>query len=223
MVTEVNRRTFVSLLGATVLAPTALASKAAAVAGPPRIDAARLQSTLEQLSTFGRPSAGTFADGVSRVAYSDADIAGRNFAMGLMRQSALEPLVDAAGNITVRREGTDRSLKPIVIGSHIDSVPSGGNFDGQVGSMSAIEVMRTLVDHRITTRHPLEVTLWSAEEGGPIGSGAVVHDVPEAALERKLNGISIRDGVRRIGGNPEHIARARRAPDSLHCYLELHI
>ena len=223
MATEVDRRTFIALLGATVLARTAVASTAAAATGMPHIDAARLQSTLEQLSAFGRPAGGAFADGVSRIAYSDADIAGRNFAMELMRQAALEPRIDAAGNITVRREGTDRSLKPIVMGSHIDSVPGGGNFDGQVGSMAAIEVVRTLIDHGVATRHPLEVTLWSAEEGGPIGSGAVVHDVPEAALERKLNGMIMRDGVRRIGGDPEHIARARRAPGSLHCYLELHI
>src|SRR5919109_3690511 len=122
-----------------------------------RIDAARLQQSLEGLSVYGRPAGGTFADGVSRVAYSDADIAGRQFAMDLMRAAGLAPRIDAAGNILAQREGSDDSLKPILFGSHIDSVPSGGNFDGDLGSMSAIEIVRTLTEHGITTRHPLEV------------------------------------------------------------------
>ena len=112
-----------------------------------RIDTARLQQSLEGLSVYGRPAGGSFADGVSRVAYSDADIAGRKYAMELMRAAGVEPRIDTAGNILARREGSDRSLKPILFGSHIDSVPSGGNFDGDVGSMSAIEVISTLKDH----------------------------------------------------------------------------
>jgi N-carbamoyl-L-amino-acid hydrolase len=72
------------------------------------------------------------------VAYSDADIAGRQYAMELMRAAGTEPRIDAGGSILGRREGSERSLKPILFGSHIDSVPSGGNFDGDLGSMSAI-------------------------------------------------------------------------------------
>ena len=189
----------------------------------PRIDAARLQGTLEQLSVYGRPAGGSFADGVSRVAYSDADVAGRAYAMNLMRDAGLNPHVDAAGNITGIRPGSDASLKAIVIGSHIDSVPHGGNFDGQVGSMSAIEVVRALNDHHITTRHPLEVTLWSNEEGGPIGSSAVVETIPPETLDRPFNGVRMRDGLLKIGGDPDHIAQARRAPHSFHAYIELHI
>ncbi len=189
----------------------------------PRVDAARLQGTLEQLSTYGRPAGGSFADGVSRVAYSDADVAGRAYAMDLMRAAGLNPHVDAAGNITGTRPGTNALLKPIVIGSHIDSVPRGGNFDGQVGSMSAIEVVRTLNDHHFATRHPLEVTLWSNEEGGPIGSSAVVGTIPPATLDRPFNGVRMRDGLLKIGGDPDHIGQARRAPHSFHAYIELHI
>jgi len=143
--------------------------------------------------------------------------------MGLMREAGLAPRIDAAGNISGTRAGSDASLKPIVIGSHIDSVPGGGNFDGQLGSMAAIEVVRVLNEHHLATHHPLEVTLWSNEEGGPIGSSAVVEAIPAELLERRFNGVPMREGLLKIGGDPDHLARARRAPHSLHCYLELHI
>src|SRR6516162_2416189 len=78
-----------------------------------RINASRLQQSLEGLSVFGRPDGGTFADGVSRVAYSDADVAGRKYAMQLMHDAGLDPRVDAGGNITATRLGSDSSLKPI--------------------------------------------------------------------------------------------------------------
>ncbi len=227
MTSAMNRRHCVALLAGSalgsVLSGTVSASAPASRLIEPRIDAARLQAALEQLSTFGRPPGGSFADGVSRVAYSDADVAGRAYAMGLMRAAGLDPHIDAAGNITGTRAGSDPALKPIVIGSHIDSVPGGGNFDGQLGSMAAIEVVRTLADHHVATRHPLEVTLWSNEEGGPIGSSAVVEAIPAEALERRYGGVRMRDGLLKIGGDPDHLALARRAPHSLHCYLELHI
>src|SRR5690242_21107235 len=117
----------------------ALPSVARTAASPLRIDAARLRASLEGLSVFGRPAGGTFADGVSRTAYSDADVAGRAYVMGLIREAGGAPRIDTAGNIRVRREGTVAGLKPIMIGSHIDSVPGGGNFDGDVGSLSAVE------------------------------------------------------------------------------------
>ncbi len=223
MKAEIDRRRLIALLAGSVLTHTTLASALGPARRMPRVDALRLQGTLERLSTFGRPAGGSFADGVSRVAYSDADVAGRAYAMALMREAGLDPGIDAAGNITGRRAGSGRSLPPIVMGSHIDSVPSGGNFDGQLGSMAALEVVQTLNDHRITTRHPLEVTLWSNEEGGPVGSGATVAAVPAEALDRKFGGISMREGLRKIGGDPDRIADARRAPRSLHCYLELHV
>jgi beta-ureidopropionase / N-carbamoyl-L-amino-acid hydrolase len=227
MTIAINRRRCVALLagGAVGSALNGAVSMGvrAATAAEPRINAARLQAALEQLSTYGRPAGGSFADGVSRVAYSAADVAGRAYAMGLMREAGLDPHIDAAGNITGTRSGSKASLKAIAIGSHVDSVPGGGNFDGQVGSMAAIEVVHTLNDHHLATRHPLEVTLWSNEEGGPIGSSAVVEAIPAEMLERRFNGVRMRDGLVKIGGDPDHLARARRAPHSLHCYLELHI
>ena len=219
----INRYGRVALAAAIAMSGAISLAARGAPTTEPRVDAARLQGTLEQLSVFGRPAGGSFADGVSRVAYSDADVAGRAYAMELMRAAGLNPHVDAAGNITGTRPGGNASLKPIVIGSHIDSVPRGGNFDGQVGSMSAIEVVRALNDHHVVTRHPIEVTLWSNEEGGPIGSGAVVQAIAPEILDRPFNGVRMRDGLLKIGGDPDHIAQARRAPHSFHAYIELHI
>jgi len=156
-----NRRRF--------LAAAALASVARAAA--PRINAARLRQQLEALSVYGRPAGGTFADGVSRVAYSDADVAGRAYVMQLMEAAGLAPRIDAGGNISARRAGTDSSLPPVLFGSHIDSVPNGGNFDGDLGSLAAIEVVRTLGESGVTTRRPLEVVVWSNEEGVAFNNG----------------------------------------------------
>jgi len=186
-----------------------------------RINAARLQQSLEGLSLYGRPAGGTFADGVSRVAYSDADVAGRQYAMDLMQAAGLDPHIDAVGNISAVREGSDRALKPILFGSHIDSVPSGGNFDGDLGSIAAIEVMHTLQDNHLITRHPLQIVIWQNEEGGLVGSRAAFGDSLD--FDRQYNGTRLADGLRKIGGDPEKLQQARIAPGYFHCYLELHI
>ena len=194
----------------------------------PRIDAAKLREELEALSVFGRPAGGLFADGVSRTAYSDADVAGRNYVMGLMRGAGLTPRIDPAGNIFAIRAGQDPSLKPILFGSHIDSVPQGGNFDGDLGSLAAIESIRALNTARLVTRHPLEVVVWAHEEGGTFpnglnGSRAVAGQLVPGEMDQVFEGLRKADGIRRIGGDPDRIADARRQPGSHHCYLELHI
>jgi beta-ureidopropionase / N-carbamoyl-L-amino-acid hydrolase len=203
---------------------------ASAFAQPPsvRINGNRLRDHLERLSVFGRPDGGTFADGVSRVAYSDADIAGRGYAMSLMEAAGMRPRIDAAANIFGRRAGTDDSLPPVLFGSHIDSVPNGGNFDGDLGSLAAIEVIQTLNESHITTRRPLEVVIWSNEEGyafnnGIAGSRAAAGRLDPGELDVVWNGMKKSDAIRRIGGAPERIAEARRSPGSFACYLELHI
>ena len=187
-----------------------------------RVNAARLERRLEDLSAYGRPAGGTFADGVSRVAYSDADLAGRNYAMNAMRDAGLKPRIDPAGNIFGARAGMDLSLPRILFGSHIDSVPNGGNFDGDVGSMSAIELMQTLEEHHVTTKHPLEMVIWSNEEN-LVGSPAAAGGLDQSVLGRVYNGIRMEDGLRKIGGDPTRLAEARVAPHSFCCYLELHI
>jgi beta-ureidopropionase / N-carbamoyl-L-amino-acid hydrolase len=188
-----------------------------------RINADRLRESLEALSLYGRPAGGTFADGVSRVGFSDADVAGRNYVMQRMRGFGMEPGVDSAANIFGRRAGSDQSLKPILFGSHIDSVPSGGNFDGDLGSLSAIEVMHTLKERSVTTRHPLQMVIWTDEEGSFAGSGAAAGVLRASDFDRVRNGISLADGVRKLGGDPTRLADARLAPGAFRCYLELHI
>jgi beta-ureidopropionase / N-carbamoyl-L-amino-acid hydrolase len=220
---SISRREMLSGLIATG-AGLALPGRSGAATGSDlRVDAARLQRNLEALSVFGRPAGGTFADGVSRTAYSDADIAGRKFAMDLMREAGLEPRVDTAANIFAARAGSDPALTPILFGSHIDSVPGGGNFDGDLGSFSAIEAVRTLQEHGVVTRHPLQVVIWSNEEGGTIGSRAAIGDLNADDLARSYNGYTRADGIRRLGGDPTRLGDARLAPGAFRCYIELHI
>src|SRR5687768_9058851 len=135
----------------------------------PGVDAARLRARIEALSLFGRPAGGSFADGVNRVAYSDADVAARAWLMKEIRGAGLDPRVDPAGNIFARRAGTDAGAPPIVFGSHIDSVPSGGNFDGDLGSLAALGVLEAFERTGIRTRHPLDMVVWAAEEGVAFG------------------------------------------------------
>jgi len=185
-----------------------------------RVDGSRLQAHLAALSEFGKNPGG----GVSRVAYTEADRQARDAVTGWMREARLETAVDAAGNLIGRRAGREPSRKPLLIGSHIDSVPQGGNFDGDVGSVGAIEVARTLDAAGVTLRHPLEVVIFQNEEGGTTGSRAMAAGLTPAELERVAqSGMSIRDGIRFLGGDPDRLDSARRAPGDIAGYLELHI
>ena len=194
----------------------------------PSIDAAALRRRIEALSLFGRPAGGSFADGVSRIAYSDADIAGRRYIMDLMTKGGLTPRVDPAGNIFARRAGTDDSLPPILFGSHIDSVPSGGNFDGDLGTLAGLGAIDACNRAGFRTKHPLEVVVWAAEEGvafnrGLSASRIVAGDVAPSDMEQVWNGMRRGDAIKRIGGDPERILDARKPKGAWHAYLELHI
>jgi N-carbamoyl-L-amino-acid hydrolase len=194
----------------------------------PRVDALALRQRIETLSLHGRPQGGTFADGVSRVAYSDADVAGRRYVMELIRAAGLEPRVDPAGNIFARRAGREATLAPILFGSHIDSVPKGGNFDGDLGSLAALGAIEALAGAGVVTRHPLEMVVWSAEEGVAFGRGLgasriVAGDVRPADMDQVWNGMTRAEAIRKIGGTPERIMDAIRPKGAHHCYLELHI
>jgi len=180
----------------------------------------RLSRHIAELSQFGRNDFG----GVSRVAYSDFDKQGRAYAQQLMRAAGLTVTVDAAGNIWGRRGGSNAAARPIVFGSHIDSVPEGGNFDGPVGSLGAIEVAATFAEKGITTRHPLEVVIFQNEEGGTVGSRALVgelHDTDLALGTR--SGKTIGDGITFIGGDLSRLSSVRRQSGDIAAYVELHI
>src|SRR5262245_59638061 len=129
-----------------------------------RVNANRLNTHLVELAEFGKNLEG----GVSRLAYSNADRQAREYVSRLMRDARLDLTIDAAGNIIGRRPGIEPGLPPLLMGSHIDSVPEGGNYDGDVGSLGAIEVAQTLAEQNLRTRHPLEVIVFQNEEGGLI-------------------------------------------------------
>lgn len=222
-----KRRTFVRsatlAAGGAVVAGTAgdlVATTRAQAQSRLRINGARINAHLAELSKFGRNPQG----GVSRVAYSDADRDGRAYLMQLMRDATLAVSVDTAGNIWGKRPGSQAGLKPIVFGSHIDSVPEGGNYDGDVGTLGAVEVAQTLIEQGVTTRHPLDIVCWQNEEGGLYGS----HAATDAVTAQELAGVSvsgktIRDGIRFLGGDPTRLEESRRRTGDVTCYFELHI
>ncbi len=186
----------------------------------PKVDQGRLEATIMSLAEFGVMENGE----TNRVAFSDADLAGRAYIISLMQVSGLDVSVDFAGNITGKRAGKDPSKKPIGFGSHIDMVPNGGNYDGCVGSLAAIEVIRSLNEAEIQTEHPLEVFIFSNEEGGVMGSRALVGDLKKEALNVKNStGFTMREGINRIGGDADRIAEVERPEGSLAAFLELHI
>ena len=219
-----NRRRFTetvagALAGAALNAtPLRALSRVGALA--PTLNAERLNAHLKALSAFGANPQG----GVSRTAYSDADRAGRAWVMERMRGAGLDVTVDFAGNIFGRRAGSAPGLKPIVFGSHVDSVPDGGNFDGNVGSLAAIEVAQSLAEQRVTTRHQLEVVVWANEEGGLYGSRAVSGQLTEHELQdRAWSGKTIAEGMDFLGGKAARVSEVRRQRGDVATYLELHI
>ncbi|MCI0697387.1 Zn-dependent hydrolase [candidate division KSB1 bacterium] len=185
-----------------------------------RVNVKRLEQRILALAEFGKNPFG----GVSRVAFSEADIQGRNYVISLMREAGLKVKIDAAGNIIGRREGRDPKLPSIIFGSHIDSVPNGGNYDGDVGSIGAIECAQVLHENNLATHHPLEVVVFADEEGGLVGSRAMIGELTAEALAVKSHsGKTIREGIRAIGGDPDKLAEAVRRKGDCKIFLELHI
>ena len=187
---------------------------------PLEINEARLRDRMAALARIGRDPRG----GVSRLAYGDADREARDAVTAWMREAGLSTRVDPAGNIVGRREGADPSRTPLLVGSHVDSVPNGGDFDGPLGTLAAIECAHTLLDRGVAMLHPIEVVVWSNEEGGLCGSRAVSGQLPAFELNNvSASGMTIADGICAIGGDPGRIEQARRAPGGIAGYLELHI
>ncbi|HXG66382.1 MAG TPA: M20 family metallo-hydrolase [Blastocatellia bacterium] len=212
-----KRREFNLNLLSTVPALTSLIPQAPSQL---RVNGQRLNTHLRELAQFG----GTPEGGTHRVAYSDADLQARRYATRLMRGARLDVAIDAAGNIVGRRAGSDAALRPLMIGSHIDSVPAGGSYDGQVGSMGAIEVAETLAENNVRLRHPLEVVIFQNEEGGTIGSAALARGLTEKDLNIVTHSKkTIREGIKLIGGDPDRLTSAVRKKGDLAGYVELHI
>lgn len=184
------------------------------------IDPSRLTERMRTLASFGQNDAG----GIDRVAFSDANLEALDWVSGLLGEAGFYTHVDVAGNLIGRKAGTNNTLRPLIFGSHIDSVPGGGNFDGQVGSMGSVEVATVLASAGHTTRHPIQVAIFSNEEGGKTGSRALAGEVEPFELEiQTASGYTIGEGLRRLGGDPDRLAEVRRGEGSHTAFLELHI
>ena len=188
------------------------------------INEPRLNQTLEELGHLGESP-----DGMDRVAYSPEDILGREYSINRMREAGLETRIDTAGNIIGRISGSDDSLPVIALGSHTDTVPKGGKYDGALGVMAAIEVMRTLKEQGHQTRHPVEVINFTNEEGtrfhrwlvGSRSMSGLLEQEDLDAVDDDGNGLG--PCLAGIGGDMSQIGEAVRKPGELAAYFELHI
>lgn len=186
----------------------------------PAVNQNRLEKRIFELAKFGLQENGE----TERVAFSDADIEARAWMVNTMTNLGLAVHIDFAGNIIGTRKGTDASKKPISFGSHIDRVPNGGNYDGCVGSMAALEVVETLNENGIETQHPLEVIIFSNEEGGVMGSRAMSGHLSKKAFQVvNSTGYPMGEGIMRIGGDTTRIAEVERKKGDMAAFLELHI
>ena len=191
------------------------------------IDRDRLYASLEELGRIGRyVDEHSGVAGVNRLALTPADGEGRRHVVGLMRKLGLSVTVDRIGNVYGRRPGTNASLSPVVMGSHIDSVQTAGRFDGCLGVLGGLEVVRTLEDHGVRTARPVVVAFFTDEEGSRFGTDMLGSAVATGRLPLEQayglvdrTGATVRGELERIGFLGE--ASERLAPP--HAYLECHI
>jgi N-carbamoyl-L-amino-acid hydrolase len=187
-----------------------------------RIDGERLWQSLMELATIGATQKG----GVCRLALTDLDRQARDQFRAWCREAGCAVTVDQIGNIFARREGIDNSLPPVMTGSHIDTQPTGGKFDGNYGVLAGLEVIRTLNDFKYVTMRPIEVAVWINEEGSRfapamIASGvfAGVFELDYGLSRTDLNGKTIGEELRRIGYDGETAVGGR----SVAAFFESHI
>lgn len=185
-----------------------------------RINGQRLWRSLMELARIGATPKG----GVKRITLTEIDRNGRDQFVSWAREASLVVRVDAIGNIFCRRAGTDPDAAAVVMGSHLDSQPSGGKFDGAYGVMAGLEVMRALNDAGVATRAPLEVVSWTNEEGSrftPVmmGSGVVarVFTLEHCLAQRDADGVGVGDALKAIGYAGD------AASPGLGAYFEAHI
>ena len=186
----------------------------------PKVNQDRLEKRIFELAKFGLQENGE----TERVAFSDADVIAQKWVIQTLKDLGLEVHIDFAGNIIGKREGKKSSLKPISFGSHIDRVPNGGNYDGCVGSMASLEVLEVLNENNIKTKHPLEIIIFSNEEGGVMGSRAIAGHLGKDALKVvNSTGFSMGEGIMRLGGDTTRIREVARKKDEIAAFIELHI
>ena len=185
-----------------------------------KVNEQRLVSRIFELAKFGKDANGRGY----RVAFTKADIEARAWYINLMKKTGLDVRIDYAGNIIGKRNGKNQSLKPIAFGSHLDMVPDGGDYDGCVGAIGGLEIIEVLNENNITTEHPLELIIFSNEEGGTIGSMAMAgHLTAEGLKQKSQSGLTMAEGIKAIGGNPDSIQYSIRKKGDIKSFLELHI
>jgi beta-ureidopropionase / N-carbamoyl-L-amino-acid hydrolase len=185
-----------------------------------KVNEKRIENRIFELAKFGKDQQGRGY----RIAYSNGDIEGRAWFMQLMKNAGLEVSIDSGGNLLGKRKGKKPSLKTIAFGSHIDMVPDGGDYDGTLGSLAALEVIEILNENKIITDHPLEVIIFSNEEGGTFGSKALVGDLTDEELKLKSqSGLTIAEGIKAISGNTDNLQSCIRKKEEFHAFVELHI
>lgn len=183
----------------------------------------RLWQSLMQMARIGATPRG----GCNRQAATLEDGQGRDLYVGWCREAGLEVSVDAIGNIFARRSGRDESMPPVIAGSHLDTQPTGGRFDGVYGVLAGLEVMRTLNDRAVITQAPLEVVVWTNEEGSRfapamVGSGvwAGVYDLDYAYAREDKAGITQGEALNEIGYRGDIAATARPLRAAFEAHIE---
>jgi N-carbamoyl-L-amino-acid hydrolase len=187
-----------------------------------RVDGDRLWNALMTLAQIGATPKG----GVKRLALTDLDRQGRDLVVEWGREAGLAITVDQIGNVFMRREGTNPALAPVVTGSHIDTQPTGGKFDGNYGVLAGLEVIRTLNDYGIATEAPIEVAFWTNEEGSrfvPVMMGSGVFcgafSLETAYAAKDVDGLTVRDELARIG----YLGKQVPGAHPIGAYFEAHI
>jgi N-carbamoyl-L-amino-acid hydrolase len=187
-----------------------------------RIDTDRLWRSLMDLARIGATPRG----GVCRLALTELDRQARDLVVRWARDAGLTVTVDRIGNVFMRRNGRDPTLPPVMTGSHIDTQPTGGKFDGNYGVLAGLEVIRTLNDHKIETQAPIEVAFWTNEEGSrfvPVmmGSGVFAGAIPleDAYRAKDIEGHTVRDELARIG----YLGEEEPGVHAVGTYIETHI
>ncbi|MGQ0710414.1 MAG: Zn-dependent hydrolase [Rhodoferax sp.] len=187
-----------------------------------RVNGERLWDSLMELAQIGATPKG----GVCRLTLTDLDRQGRDLVLRWAREAGMEVTIDKIGNGFMRRPGRNKALPPIVTGSHIDTQPTGGKFDGNYGVLAGLEVVRTLNDHGIQTEAPIEVAFWTNEEGSrfvPVmmGSGvfAKAFTLEHAYAAKDVDGKTVRDELQRIG----YVGAQEPGEHPIGAYFETHI
>ena len=190
----------------------------------PTIDATRLNQTLVDLGRIGATP-----QGMQRLAFSPDDVTARELILALISQAGMKTRIDPGGNIIGRKSGASSDLPAIALGSHIDTVPNGGKYDGALGVLGAIEAVQTLADQRIELRHPVEVLVFTNEEGtrfrrwlfGSRAMAGLLEEEDRTAVDDE--GVLMSARLAGIGGNMNRVHQAGRGRDELAAYFELHI